>query len=270
VLTTVTIHRRHLTRQRVATSVVFVSFGLALGLWAAELPAIKHTIDASSAAMGTVLLILGCGAVFGMQISGHAVDRFGSGRVAITGIAAVASALVLPVVLPTWLKVAIAAFLLGFAMGISEVGVNAAAVEIERLYRRPIMASFHGMFSVGTVIGALFGAATFAAGISPAEAAFVISLVVLAFTAGAAPTLWRQPGRSSSVSATSVGAANSHDSVQRRTFRLTVFGMLAFLLMLTEGCAMDWSSLHTQQHFGWIVEFGRVGPCVLHVGDDCR
>ena len=40
--------------------------------------------------------------------------------------------------------------------------MNAAAVSVERDYGRPIMAAFHAVFSVGTVVGSLIGAAGFA------------------------------------------------------------------------------------------------------------
>ena len=68
--------------------------------------------------MGTILLILGACAFVGMQISGYVVDRFGSGRVAVIGGAAIALALVPPLVLSTWLSVAIAALALGLAIGV--------------------------------------------------------------------------------------------------------------------------------------------------------
>jgi len=42
--------------------------------------------------------------------------------------------------------------------------MNAAAVQVERAYGRPVMASFHEMFSVGTVLGSLISAAGFALG----------------------------------------------------------------------------------------------------------
>jgi len=94
-LTTISeVSRPPLARSRVATSAIFVSFGLVLGTWAAHLPAVKDTIGASSSSMGTILLILGTGAFVGMQISGYVVDRFGSGRVAVIGAAAMAFALV--------------------------------------------------------------------------------------------------------------------------------------------------------------------------------
>jgi predicted MFS family arabinose efflux permease len=249
VSTITAVSRRHPVRDRLATSGVFVSFGLVLGTWAAHLPAVKHAIGASSSTMGTILLILGVGAFLGMQISGYVVDRFGSGRVAIVGGAAMALSLVPPLILSTSLTVAMGALFLGLAVGVSEVGMNAAAVEVERDYRRPIMASFHGMFSVGNVIGALLGAAAFASGIGVSATAVAMASMALTLCAIAAPTLLRKSipdglARADSESGT------AHTSAPKQHWRLVVFGALAFLLLLTEGSAMDWSSLHAQQHLG--------------------
>ncbi|OCB11960.1 MFS transporter [Mycolicibacterium porcinum] len=234
-------------RQRVAICAVFISFGLILGSWAAHLPAVKLAIGASSSQMGAVLLILGVGALTGMQVSGYLVDRIGSGRVALLGSGSMVVTLIPPLVLSEWLPVAVAAAVLGLAIGIAEVGMNAAAVDVERDYRRPIMASFHGMFSVGCVIGALFGALAFYLGIGTAVTAAAIALCGTVLCLGAATTLLRlditakggQPG----------GTPSSGESVPpRQRARLVVLGALAFLLLLTEGSAMDWSSLHAQQH----------------------
>lgn len=234
-------------RDRVATCSVFVSFGIVLGTWAAYLPAIKHATNSSTSAMGVILLVLGVGAFVGMQFSGYVVDRFSSGRVATAGGAAMAIALIPPLVLSSQLAVAISALMLGLAIGVSEVGMNATAVEVEREYRRPIMASFHGMFSIGTVIGALLGAASFALRIDSLTAALSIAVIALAICGSAAPTLVRRTAAYAPL------AENPDDepvSAPRQLWRLVVFGVLAFLMLLAEGSAMDWSSLHAQQHLG--------------------
>lgn len=240
--------RRQLTRSRLATSAVFVSFGLVLGTWAAHLPAVKHTIGASSSSMGTILLILGAGALVGMQAAGYAVDRLGSGPVAALSGVATAVALVPPLILSTWLTVAVAALVLGLGIGVSEVGMNAAAVEVERDYRRPIMASFHGMFSIGSVIGALLGAAAFAMGVDVLAAAVVIASLGVALCGSAAPTLMRRTDSYAVIPAHA--DAGTGRPAARQRWRLIVFGVMAFLVLLTEGSAMDWSSLHAQQHLG--------------------
>ncbi|MFC8178829.1 MFS transporter [Rhodococcus sp. NPDC057297] len=244
-------HRRQLVRERTAVFGVFVSFGLVLGTWAAHLPSVKGTIGASSSSMGVILLVLGVGAVLGMQVTGYAVDRYGSGPVAVIGAAVMSVAVIPPLVLTTWLTVAVAALVLGFAVGISEVGMNAAAVEVERDYQRPIMASFHGMFSVGNVIGALLGAGAFALNIGVTATAVVVAALSLGLTVAAARTLSRR--RNAPVLSDGdddVPALGDTDRSPRQRWRLILLGTLAFLLLLTEGSAMDWSSLHAQQHLG--------------------
>ncbi|WP_301122228.1 MFS transporter [Mycolicibacterium fortuitum] len=238
---------RELVRQRVAICTVFTSFGLILGSWAAHLPAVKLAIGASSSQMGAVLLILGGGALTGMQVSGYLVDRIGSGRVALLGSASMAIALIPPLVLSEWLPVAIAAAILGIAIGIAEVGMNAAAVDVERDYRRPIMASFHGMFSVGCVVGALFGAFAFSRGIGTPVTAAAMTMCGTVLCLGAATTLWR---RDITTKSSSPGRTppSRESAPPRQRRRLIVLGALAFLLLLTEGSAMDWSTLHAQQH----------------------
>ena len=237
-----------LFHKRLAVFGVFVAFGLVLGTWATHLPSVKDAIDASTSSMGLILLILGVGALVGMQVSGYAVDRWGSSGVALAGAAAMAVTLPPPLIVTTWSSVAGTALILGIAVGIGEVGMNAAAVEVERDYQRPIMASFHGMFSIGNVLGALGGAAAFAAGIGTTATALIVSTAAMAVALAAAPTLLRTPaGRSTRPEPRNVSETEQLTEPRYRV-RLIVLGTLAFLLLLTEGSAMDWSSLHAQEH----------------------
>ncbi|WP_051613566.1 MFS transporter [Rhodococcus sp. UNC23MFCrub1.1] len=246
--TSTTTADRRLLHARVAVFGVFVAFGLVLGTWATHLPSVKATIDASTSSMGIILLILGVGALAGMQASGYAVDRWGSGCVALAGAAAMALALLPPLLMTTWSSVAGAALILGIAVGIGEVGMNAAAVEVERDYERPIMASFHGMFSVGNVLGALFGAAAFAVGIGTTATALTVSALALIMAAAAAPTLLRRTTTASATTGPKDAGDPGSPPAPRQRVRLVLLGTLAFLLLLTEGSAMDWSSLHAQEH----------------------
>lgn len=250
-MTTTTTEPHQLARERRAVFAVFIAFGLVLGTWAAHLPSVKDSINASTSSMGAILLILGVGALIGMQASGYAADKFGSGGVAATGAAAMAVALVPPLLLTSWVWVATAALVLGVAIGIGEVGMNAAAVEVERDYGRPIMASFHGMFSVGTIIGALLGAAAFALDVGVLITAVVVAVLALALAACFTPTLLRRnsttgPSAADTADDTADDAAST--GAPRHRGRLILLGALAFLLLLTEGSAMDWSSLHAQEH----------------------
>ena len=251
--------RQRSIRDRCAVSAVFLTLGLVLGTWAAHVPAVKHAINASSSAMGSTLLVLGAGALLGMQVSGPLVVQFGSRRVALAGAVAIAFALVPPLVCSTWLTVTTAALVLGLAVGVTEVGMNAAAADVERDYQRPIMASFHGMFSIGSVVGALLAAAAFASGIGVHATALAVALLALVVCGAAAVGLL--PKRTPvSGSATPAGPlpADADRQAPRHWGRTVLLGAVAFLLLLTEGSAMDWSSLHAQQHLGATSSAGAV------------
>src|SRR6202011_6191812 len=58
-------------------------------------------------------------------------------------------------------------FVFGAANGAMDVSMNALAVEVETFVGKPIMSSFHGMWSVGGLAGAGVGALFARQGISP-------------------------------------------------------------------------------------------------------
>src|SRR6478672_9921898 len=221
-----------LRHARAAVFALFASFGIVLSTWAVHLPALKQSVGMSNAMTGTVLLILGVGSLAGMQLSG----------------AALAVSIMLPLAATTIGHAGFGALVLGISAGCADVGMNAAAVDVERAYGRPIMAAFHAVFSVGTVIGSLLGAAGFALQLSTLTTTSTIASICLV-TVGAAFTGFRGYRARRELDSEEIPALPAQ--VDRRLrLRVLLLGMLAFLLLLSEGSAMDWSSLHAREHLG--------------------
>jgi predicted MFS family arabinose efflux permease len=243
------VQARPLTRARYAVFALFASFGVVLSTWAVHLPVLQHNVGLSNAMLGTVLLILGAGSLVGMQLSGAVVDRVGSGRVATIAGLVLAAAITLPLNASTLWQAVAGAFVLGVAAGCADVGMNALAVTVERDYGRPIMASFHAMFSIGTVVGSLLGAAGFALRLGILVMTTMIAIICLAIVGSAFWALRnrREPTSGGHLDEASVPVA---PTPERHRQRVILLGMLAFLFFLSEGSAMDWSSLHAQQHLG--------------------
>ena len=61
-------------------------------------------------------------------------------------------------------------FLVGFGSGSWDVAMNVEGAEVERRLGRAIMPHFHAAFSIGTVVGALLGAAANAIDLSHGRA----------------------------------------------------------------------------------------------------
>jgi len=237
-----------LRRARAAVFALFASFGIVLSTWAVHLPALKQSAGMSNAVTGTVLLILGIGSLAGMQISGVAISRWGTERVAVMAGVALAVSIMVPLAATTIGQAAVGAFVLGTSAGCADVGMNAAAVDVERDYGRPIMAAFHAVFSIGTVIGSLLGSAGFALQLTTLTTTSTVASICL-MTVGAAFTGFRGYRVRRELDSEEMPALPAQ--VDRRLrLRVLLLGILAFLLLLSEGSAMDWSSLHAREHLG--------------------
>jgi MFS family permease len=105
-----------------------------------------------------------------MRAAGRLIDRHGSTTVMVLPSLALGGALLLAGHAPTWTTLAAALLTFGILHGTLNVAMNAAAVSCQAAYGRPIMTSFHALFSIGGVAGALLSAACAHIGLSVADA----------------------------------------------------------------------------------------------------
>lgn len=224
---------------RAATISLFLLNGMALAAWVSNIPTIQVATGVSKEVLGGLLLVLGVGAIVGMQIAGLLVDRVGS-----RGTAMVAALLLILSVNPLGLvsdvgQLGLAIFVFGLGNGALDVAMNDQAVRIERVYRRPIMSSFHAFFSVGGAVGAGITAVLQASRLSVHWPLAVISGLCLVLAVLSFPHLISGVEKAEEESSEPVSGPAAG---WRR--RAVVLGILAFLLMLAEGSANDWSALH--------------------------
>ncbi|MFD6327252.1 MFS transporter [Streptomyces sp. NPDC058442] len=243
---------RSLRAARVATYVYFVLCGTLMGTWVVHIPAIEERVGISHATLGGLLVLLGLGALIGMQVAGLLTDRLGSRIVVPAGGILCGAALVLPGLAQDPWTLAGALLVFGFCNGCLDVSMNAHAVHVEKAYGRPVMSGFHATFSVGGVLAALFGAGAASATLNPAAGMAAMGAVgiVIALTSArallpAAPAV-ESPG---SGSAEEPGAS---PTVKRRSAkgRVWLLAVLALMVMLCEGAANDWSALHLMDILG--------------------
>lgn len=234
---------------RTAVFLVFAVFGICIATWAVHIPSVAERTAISAGTLGTMLLLLGAGALVGMQIAGPLVTRWGGARVALVGGVAMSSALALPLNAPTPTLLAAAMLVFGISSGIADVGMNARAVTVEQRAGKPIMSAFHAVFSVGSVVGSLVGAGMLAAAWSLGVSSVVVCIACLVLMAVTAPNLAGDGAERPAQPDRPVDAGSGlAPKAKRRT--LILLAAVAFLLYLAEGSAMDWSSLHAQEHLG--------------------
>ena len=217
-----------------AVAAMFVLNGALFGIWASRIPAVADHHELEHSVLGMLLLCLAAGAIAAFSLAGSAADRFGSARV--TRILAVlyAASLVIIALSGSVAGLAISLTLFGAAHGGMDVTMNAWGAEVERKAKRPMMSSFHAMFSVGAGLGAASGYFAAGADISVfvhfSVASFIVAVVALAFAAIPWDTAPAKRSGRGAVFALPKGP-------------LFFVGLVAFCSSLGEGAMADWSAI---------------------------
>lgn len=230
-----------LRRARIATSAVFGLFGIALGAWTARIPAIKHELDLTDGWLSLALLSFAAGAITGMQVAGRLIDRRGSAQVMLPLAFAEGAALVAPAFAPSLTALSVCLFAFGTVHGALNIAMNANAVEVQRAWGRPIITSFHAVYSVGGFLGAVIGGLFAAAGHDARTTFLSVAAGVIAAAVAIKPWVLRHRPTPS--------AADTRDS-PRRTDSVLFLGVLAFCCLVGEGAAADWSSVYLSDELG--------------------
>src|SRR5437867_146417 len=225
---------------RPAVAVFFFINGAALASWVPHIPAIKSRHTMSDGQLGLVLLSMAAGSVLALPVAGWLVSRLGSRLMTAAAGIALCLALPLPVASPSVALLSFSLALLGACNGLLDVSMNAQAAEVEQRVGRPIMSSFHALFSLGGVAGALLAGGAMASGIGDVAHVRVSAFVALTAAVVALPGLARPR------------AAREHagPAVARPSGALLTIGILALLGLLAEGAMADWSAVYLHDTLG--------------------
>lgn len=223
-----------LRRARLAVAAVFFLNGAGVASWVVRIPAVQARLGMSAGTLGLVLLGAAVGALVAMPLAGRLVVRRGSAPVTRAAALAFAASLAVPALAPNPWLLALALVLFGAANGTLDVAMNAQAATVERGYGRPIMSSFHAMFSAGGLAGAALGGAVAAARVDPVWHLAGAAVAV----AAAAPFAAR-----AMLPAADDAAPGAH-ATARPTAVLVALGVLAFCVLFQEGAIADWSAVY--------------------------
>ncbi|MCB2377060.1 MFS transporter [Hymenobacter sp. BT635] len=221
-------------RHRVAVSALFFLQGLCFASWASRIPSIQQKMGLSEAELGGVLFALPVGLMLSLPLSGWLVATQGSRRMALVGAILYSSTLVSIGWAQNLYQLVGCLFLYGVTSNLMNISVNTQAVGVEALYQRPIMAAFHGVWSLAGFTGAAVGTVMLARGIDPLGHFALVWGVILVGVVVCWPfTLRADRG----------GEANQ-PIFARPDKELLVLGLIAFCSMICEGAMFDWSGIY--------------------------
>jgi predicted MFS family arabinose efflux permease len=228
-----------LLRARTAVVVTFATSGLAFASFASRTPAVREALGLTTAQLGLLLLCMSAGSIVGLPLSGPIVQRFGTGRAALSsavvlgaGLGLTALGLFMGIVVPAVFGLA----LVGLGIGVWDVAMNVEGADVERRLGRSLMPRLHAAFSLGTVVGAGIGTATAAAGVPIGIQVAVIAVFSPLMLAWSTRRFLPRTAPSTAEERKQGGG------VLRawREPRTLLVGVLVLAFAFTEGSANDW------------------------------
>lgn len=225
----------HLRRIRWAVSIFYFASGLCFSTWASRIPTIKTNLHLSDGELGTILFSIPLAQITMMYFSGKMVTRYGSHLTLPIAIFIYALSLTnIGLAQNAW-QLALGLALFGISANLTNISVNTQGVYAEGLFRRAIMSSFHGMWSLAGFTGALIGIGMLALDISTYLHFVIVAIIVALLVTFNFKYL--------------VKAKEKTPLPKKKTFRkpdkaLILLGIIGFCSMASEGIMFDWSGVY--------------------------
>lgn len=217
-----------------AVSAMFILNGALFGIWASRIPAAAARHELAPAQLGILLLLMAAGAIVSFPLAGRTADRLGSAAVTRhVALAYIVSLVVIALMPNVWL-LGLALFLFGMAHGAMDVAMNSWAAEVERKSGRPLMSSFHAMFSLGAGLGAASGYVA-----ASADLSMQVHFILAASLFGVVTFWFSSIGWISD----KVGSDEKSPVYSLPKGPLFFVGFIAFCASIGEGAMADWSAI---------------------------
>lgn len=233
--------------EQLSTRIVFFIAGVAVAAWAPLVPFAKARAGLGDGGLGLLLLCLGVGSMVAMPLAGALASRFGCRRVLVASTVLISLTLPLLATLSSVPPLVVALFAFGAGLGSLDCVMNIQAVIVERAGSRPMMSGFHGLFSVGGIIGAGGVSGLLSVGASPRVAMLFITAAIVGALIKAAPHLLPYGGERAGPA-----FAIPHGIV-------LFIGLLCFIMFLAEGAVLDWSAIFLTSLRGVMPSYGGLG-----------
>jgi MFS family permease len=218
-------------KRRRITSIFFFLSGILTASWSLRIPDVQNKLELNNAALGSVLAALPAGMIMALAFSGWAVTVFGTRKVIAVSCVMVAALLCCLGLADSRWQLMVLLFLTGLFRTFLNIGMNSNAIEIQEHYTKPVISSFHGIWSAACLL---------ASGISAAMIFYSVT-VDIHFMAVALPSaavavvlhLWSK--------------SSVHVLPEKRPFfvkpdrYLWLLGIVLFCAMSAENAMLDWS-----------------------------
>ena len=215
---------------RWTTAIFFFLSGIISSTWSSRIPDIQRQLHLSNAELGAVLFAISAGLVIGLPLSSWLVARYSAIKMMTISTIIFAAILSLLAIAPTVYLLVILLFIFGAMRNLVSMSANTNSLEVQSIHKKPIIATFHGVWSMACFVGIAIGAFMISKGVTPWLHFLSIGLLVIA-----AVFIFKRKNRNSGITPEKKAFFVKPDRY------LLLLGSIAFCSMFCESCMFDWS-----------------------------
>lgn len=222
---------------RYAVSVLFFFCGFIFSCWATRIPVFKDAFGLNEAELGAVLFMLPLGSFIALPFAGWAVDKFGSRFMSVASVIFYAVSLYSLSWCTSVFGLSASLFLFGFMGDNVNIAMNTQGLDVQHRSDKPILSSFHGLWSVGALVGALVGGWTLKKQLSTHDHYLMILFPVLVITIVTFFYLIPHDDKND----------DGRKLLAMPDKALMIIGIICLCCTLCEGAMADWSALYYKE-----------------------
>jgi MFS family permease len=218
---------------RLANTVFFFLSGFGYSSWVSRIPHIQAQLHLSEAQFGAVLFAFPIGLMLTMPFTGKLLNKHSSRYIMLLGAIMFNIVLSLPGLVAFVWQLILVLLIFGASRNIFNLSINAQSLEVQKLYPKSIITSFHAVWSIAVFSGAGFGYVMVTQHIAPSHHLLGVSVFMLALTACFYP----------------LSIHNEPVPVKKKFFampekNLIKFAVICFVSMACENTMYDWSGIY--------------------------
>jgi MFS family permease len=144
-------------KTRFGIGILFLLCGLNFATWATRIPDFKKFLNLSEAELGTVLMGLPIGSLISLPLAGWLIAKYNSKVICLIAVCMYTCIVPLIGYTNTATQLFSVLFLFGMSGDILNIAMNTQVIALENKLSKTVMSSFHAIFSIGLMLGALLG-----------------------------------------------------------------------------------------------------------------
>lgn len=215
---------------RWTTAAFFFISGIISSTWSSRIPDIQRQLELSNAELGAVLFSISAGLVLALPLSSWLVAKFTSEKMMTISTIIFAVIIALLPLASSVLLLAVLLFCFGALRNLVSMSANTNAIEVQRLFPRPVVSTFHGVWSMACFVGIAIGGLMISRGVLPLWHFLGVAILMIIGV-----LFFKRKDRGIGISSEKKPFFVKPDRY------LLLLGLIAFGAMFCESSMFDWS-----------------------------